>query len=67
MDETGDLSKTQVAPRTGAWIETSDNDNYDLATVGFVSYNSVNRRPRDDAELRSAARDSRPGRRVIQC
>jgi hypothetical protein len=29
--------------------------------------NSLNRRPRDDAELRFAARDSRPGCRVIQC
>jgi hypothetical protein len=35
-------------------------------SVSSANY-SVNRRPRDDAELRSAAGDSRPGRRVIQC
>jgi hypothetical protein len=43
-----------------------NNNNFDIATVSFVSNNYVNRRLRVDAELRSAAGDTRSGCRSVQ-
>jgi hypothetical protein len=42
-----------------------NNNYYDIVSPSFVSNYSVNRRRRDDAELRSAARSSWSGREFI--